>query len=168
MIDLEEAKRLLDYDRETGVFRWAVGRGGLARAGSVAGSTDSKGYRQIRIFGRYQLAHRLAWAFVHGSWPGLHIDHVDRNPQNNAIANLRLCTHAQNHQNTSVRSDSTSGVTGVSYVKRSAKWLAYINREGKRHRLGLFETCEQAIQARLVAKPVVHTFHPIQEQKGAA
>lgn len=162
MIDLEKAKKLLNYDQETGVFRWAVGRGGFSRAGSIAGSTDSKGYRQIKIDGRLFLAHRLAWAFVHGGFPNGHIDHIDRNPQNNTIKNLRLCTHAQNHQNTSVRADSTSGVTGVSYVKRSAKWVAYINLEGKRHRLGLFDSIDQAIKARLEAKPVVHTFHQVQ------
>lgn len=162
MIDLKKAKSLLDYNQETGVFRWAVDRGGFARAGSIAGNTDSKGYTQIRLERRLVLAHRLAWAFVHGYWPDHNIDHIDRNPKNNSIFNLRACTHAQNHQNTGIRSDNTSGVTGVSYVKRSGKWLAYINRDGVCYRLGLFESMADAVCARLAAKQSIHTFHPTQ------
>ena len=32
MIDLEKTKNLLHYEKETGVFRWEVNRGGFALA----------------------------------------------------------------------------------------------------------------------------------------
>lgn len=160
-------RELLHYCPETGVFLWKVWRGGPAVAGSVAGGTDSKGYRQIKLDMRLYLAHRLAWLYVHGEFPSGHLDHVDRNPQNNSIANLRQCTHAENHQNTGVRADNTSGVTGVSFNKESAKWLAYINKGGRKHRLGLFETLEEAVAVRVAAKSEVHTFHPFQQAFGA-
>lgn len=163
MMNIDAAKELLAYDRETGAFTWRVSRGGSAKAGSRAGSIDTRGYLQIKVHGRFIFAHRLAWALEHGAEPDSDIDHIDRNPLNNAIANLRLCTHAENHQNTGLRSDNSSGVTGVSYVKNSGKWLAYINRDGRRVRLGLFENFDDAVAARLKAKAEIHSFHPTQQ-----
>lgn len=162
ILNVARLRELLSYCPETGIFIWKIWRGGPAVAGSIAGGTDSKGYRQIKLDGRLHLAHRLAWLYVHGEPPTGHLDHIDRNPKNNAISNLRLCTHAENHQNTGIRADSTSGVTGVSFNKPSAKWLAYISKNGRRHRLGLFETIDDAVAARLAAKAQIHTFHPIQ------
>lgn len=161
-MNISELKQLLKYDKDTGDFTWLKSVGGLAKSGSIAGSIDSKGYRQIRVNGMLYLAHRLAWLYEYGDFPDAHIDHIDRNPKNNAISNLRLCTHAQNHQNTGVRSDNTSGVTGVSYVNQNRKWLAYINVGGKRLKIGLFKNVEDAIAARLEAKRKYHSFSPHQ------
>ena len=158
MIDQKTCLSLLDYDQKTGVFTWKISRGGMAKCGSEAGATDSKGYRQIRINKRLYLAHRIAWLMVHGDLPLLHLDHIDRNPSNNAIANLRLCTHAENHQNVGLRVDSTSGVTGVSWLKTSNKWLAYIHANGKRHNLGRFLKFSDAVAARAAAKDKYHAF----------
>lgn len=129
----------------------------------MAGSLDSKGYVQIKIKGRLYLAHRLAWLYVHGVFPDSHLDHIDRNPKNNAIANLRICSRPENHQNLGLRSNNTSGVTGVSWNKRSGQWLAYINVNGVRHRIGLFSDKSAAVAARLNAKRDLHKFHPIQQ-----
>lgn len=163
ILTAERLRELLQYCPETGVFLWKIRRGGPAVAGSVAGGTDSKGYRQIRLDMRLHLAHRLAWLYVYDKFPEDHLDHIDRNPKNNAIANLRECTHAENHQNEGVRSNSSSGVTGVSFIKASSKWLAYINKDGRRHRIGLFDSLDGAVAARLNAKEELHTFHPFQE-----
>lgn len=156
--------KFLDFDASTGEFRWnGKGRGWASKTGRLAGSIDSKGYRQISINGKEFLAHRLVWLMVHGELPGSDLDHIDRNSKNNAPSNLRLCTHAQNHQNAKMRVDNSSGTTGVSYIKTSGMWLAYINVDGKRHRLGQFEEKEDAVEARLRAKPKLHTFHPHQK-----
>jgi len=161
-MNLNELSAVLSYCPLSGYFTWKSFRGGKARAGSLAGAIDSKGYVQIKINGKLYLAHRLAWFYASGQWPDSHIDHIDRNPKNNAIANLRLCSHAENHQNIDVRSDNSSGVTGVSWIKKSQKWLAYINRNGVRHRIGLFASIDSAVAARLEAKRQIHTFHPKQ------
>lgn len=62
------------------------------------------------------------------------------------------------------RTDNTSGVKGVSYHKRSGKWMAYITLAGKRRYLGLFGTVEEAAQARRQAE--VELFDPILEAHG--
>jgi len=158
MIDKNTCEKCLTYDPETGIFQRKFHAQKRAIKHDQAGSVDSKGYRQIRVDGRLYLAHRLAWLMVHGVWPAFHLDHIDRNPGNNAISNLRPCTHAENHQNVGVRSDSTSGVTGVSYLKLQRKWLAYINLRGKRIRLGLFDEFASAVQARANGKTKYHAF----------
>ncbi len=59
MIDAHELKSMIHYNSDTGDFTWKSFRGGTACANSVAGSIDTKGYRQIKIYGRLYLAHRL-------------------------------------------------------------------------------------------------------------
>jgi hypothetical protein len=54
---------------------------------------------------------------------------------------------SQNQGNVGIRKDNTSGFKGVSWNKQSKKWLAYINRDGKRDRLGLFDDIEDAKRA---------------------
>jgi len=168
MITKEIVLDRLDFDAEKGIFTWKRFMGGSAKAGSVAGSLDTKGYIQICIKKKLYLAHRLVWLITHGVWPDHHIDHIDMNPLNIKPSNLRKCSHSQNHQNTKVRSDSSSGVTGVSFSKLSGKWLAYINVSGKRYRLGLFECMDDAIKARVKAKEEMHLFHPKQDAKNQA
>ena len=62
------------------------------------------------------------------------------------------------------RSDNTSGVKGVSFHKRSGKYMAYITLAGKRHYLGLFGTIEEAARARREAE--VELYDPILEAHG--
>lgn len=89
---------LLHYDPHTGVFRWAVDRARV-RAGDVAGCYDCNGYRTIRIDGYDYFAHRLAWFFVHASWPVAVIDHLNRRRYDNRLSNLRDVTQSENLRN---------------------------------------------------------------------
>lgn len=80
-----------------------------------------------------------------------HHDHIDRNPLNNRKYNLRPATQQENCMNRSIRSDNTSGITGVAWDKKSCKWRAYISQNGKLLHLGLYDKKEDAIKARLDA-----------------
>jgi hypothetical protein len=150
-IPLERLQKALAYDPHTGVVTWKEDRGGRP-AGSIAGSLKPTGYRHVRVDGRMFQEHRVAWALHYGEWPSANIDHVNGNPSDNRIENLRCVMQAENNKNARRRKDNTSGVTGVLWYKASKKWGAKIHRDGSYVFLGLFESMEDAITARKQAE----------------
>ncbi|HED1260374.1 HNH endonuclease [Enterobacter hormaechei] len=112
--------------------------------GTVAGYINSLGYVQIGIDCVAYGAHRLAWMYVHGNLPEMDVDHINGNPSDNRIENLRLATHQQNMCNRKKRIDNTSGYPGVYFNKAANKWRACIRVEGKRIHLGYFKTAQEA------------------------
>lgn len=77
------------------------------------------------------------------------IDHIDGNPLNNCVANLRITNSSGNAQN---RKD----VKGYYWFKKNKKWRARIQLNNKIINLGLFNTEEEAREAYLVAKRKYH------------
>ena len=87
LLTQESLKELLIYDTSTGEFVWTKQIPG--RRKRKVGTIRPDGYVMIHIVGKFYLAHRLAWLYINGEWPEGEIDHIDRNPSNNAFANLR-------------------------------------------------------------------------------
>ncbi len=58
------------------------------------------------------------------------IDHIDGNPYNNNISNLRLITQSQNSKNTSGHKDNKLGIKGITYNKARKKYQAQIMCDG--------------------------------------
>lgn len=77
------------------------------------------------------------------------IDHIDRNPENNNISNLRWCSYSQNRVNRSKVKNKTSKYIGVSFDKKAKKkqWVAYIELNNKAYNLGRFLTEKEAATA---------------------
>ena len=103
---------LLVYDPDSGELRWKISRSNM-KAGSIAGSiqTLKNGRRdwKIRIDGKYYISARIIWKLHHHVDPGiLTIDHVNRDPLNNRIVNLRLATAHEQNMNTKCTSPSTA------------------------------------------------------------
>lgn len=155
---LEALVSRLDYDPETGQFRWRYTGKGRSRAGSLAGTTKLNGYIEIGIRwagNRYIVgAHRVAWRIVHGIWPAT-IDHKDGNPSNNRITNLRASTRALNAWNRARRRTNSSGATGVYWVEKERLWRVEINA-GRRIRLGSYIQFEDAVRVRQLAERIYH------------
>lgn len=143
-LDQRRLKELLHYDPETGLFRWKVCRKRpKANPGDVAGKRHpSQAYIRIGFDGWMWLAHRLAFLYMAGEWPGEQVDHIDGDPLNNKWSNLRAATPAENLSNARRRRANKSGYKGVSRIRN--KWRAAITKNGKCHYLGVFETPEQA------------------------
>lgn len=143
----EKAKELLNYNSETGVFTWKVGRGGSSKD-SVAGSIDRLGYIQICVSinkkRKSLMGHRVAWFLYHGEIPNV-IDHINMDKSDNRISNIRNCTHSQNKFNTIKPSNNTSGFKGV-YLCRG-KWRAKINYMRRSIHIGTYDTAEEASKA---------------------
>lgn len=75
------------------------------------------------------------------------VDHIDRNPLNNHVENLRWVTRSENSRNRSIASNNTSKFKGVSFHKRDKKYQASIYHEGTRYHLGYHNTAEDAAKA---------------------
>lgn len=148
----DEVRAALDYDPETGVFRWRV-RSDIPPAsngryaGKVAGRVHANGYVSIGLNYIDYRAHRLAWMHVNGVWPVAEIDHINGNPSDNRIANLREASRQQNLWNICVKSSSQSGIKGAHFNKQTGRWWSKIRIDGKQVRLGTFDTAEEAADA---------------------
>jgi len=142
----ERVVELLNYDPETGVFTRKVRRRRFL-AGEVAGTLNGKGYIRIRIDGKDYLAHRLAWLVVHGHLPD-ELDHINGEPSDNRIINLRQATRQENVRNTGMRVNNTSGYKGVCWGKSRGKWIATArDANGKSKYIGRFHNPEAASAA---------------------
>lgn len=155
MVEVEKLREVFSYDAETGILTWRDRVGNVA-AGSVAGRITNKGYIQIGVCGKRYMAHRLAWAYVHGYWPNGDIDHIDGDRLNNRIANLRDVSRAVNSQNErrARSSNKSCGLLGVS--ASLSKWRALIRVDGKKLYIGTFDTPKAAHEAYLSAKRELH------------
>lgn len=151
-INQELLQELLEYCPLTGVLRWKVHRGGTARKGTIAGAIDHEGYRLVSIYNKTYKAHRLIWMYVYGKWPDNVIDHIDRNPDNNTLSNLRDCSHSDNSHNTLRKPKGKSKYQGVYLDHKSGKPTASFRLNGVPKYLGSFGTEEEAYKAYLSAK----------------
>lgn len=152
---LEELTRVLDYNPKTGAMTWKIAVG-TVKAGSPAGCVHKDGRLHIGFKRKIYLAHRLAWLLTYGKWPEQMIDHIDGNPLNNRLANLRDVSNAVNSQNQRKAMSGKSEPLGVNWDKLSRKFRAMIQINGKKKHLGYFLTEEAAYAAYLVAKREFH------------
>ncbi len=161
MIDIHRLRAALAYNPETGALVWRCNRRGkYARVGAAAGYRKATGYITITVDGEAHYAHRLAWMLVHGPIPeGMEIDHIDHDPSNNRIANLRLVSVRDNKANQRGNSRNTSGITGVFWAKHANAWSAQIKAHGVVHHLGYFKNLDAAAASRKAAEEK-YGFHP--------
>lgn len=157
----EELKHFLEYEPDTGIFKWKVPRPHMS-PGDVAGTVrenDGKRYIIITIESKKYRAHRLAWLYMTGEWPEELIDHIDGNGRNNKWVNLRQVDTVNNNRNMRQRVNNLSGVTGVHWCKKDRAWVAQIKTEkNKRGYLGQFKNFDDAVAARKKAE-LEHDFH---------
>lgn len=152
----ERLREVLDYDRASGVFTNRMRRRvNGAAAGAASGHTRKDGYILIGVDRRIYFAHRLAWLYVYGAWPVHHIDHIDGNPSNNRLENLRDVPQRTNVENQRIaRSDSGTGFLGVS--RSGNRFAARIEVRGHKVHIGYFATPEEASAAYVEQKRKLH------------
>jgi hypothetical protein len=108
-----------------GVYRWSMSCNGYA------GRTMKVGGKQRTVFMHRELL---------GLAPGdPDVDHVNGDTLDNRRANLRVCTHAQNHQNRHDRPHR-----GATWHARDKRWVAHVRLDGRQHHLGYFATRHEA------------------------
>lgn len=147
LIDAALVRERLHYDPETGAFIWKVKPAGPVKAGSPAGTINSKGYRVILINWKTYVAHRLAWLYVYGEWPSVQVDHINGDKADNRLANLRLATNSQNQANRGPQKRNKSGVKGVFWNRARRRWVASIRVDGKLKHIGEYRDLTEAADA---------------------
>lgn len=164
MITQERLRDLFDY-REDGQLVRKVSRGRGAKssrwkAGTTIGHMTTGGYILASVdYSIYKL-HRLIWLWHYGSFPGKHLDHIDGNPSNNRIENLREVNCAENMQNQRrPRINNKLGFQGVYQVNQ--RYRAVLTTNKKATHIGYFDTPEEAHQAYLMEKRKQHSFGTI-------
>ena len=156
-ITREIIKEMLDYNLETGVFRWKISTNRRIKIGAIAGTKNWNLYFIIPLNGKRYRAHRLAWMYVYGTWPVYDIDHINGNPSDNRFNNLRDVTTSHNTQNqTKPHKRNKCGLLGVSWHTVGKCWRARICTNGVQMLIGHFKTPEEAHQAYLGAKRKYH------------
>jgi hypothetical protein len=168
--------QLLRYEPETGKLFWkerpvsmfsdgaqsAVHNAAIwngKNAGNEAFITSLlHGHRYAGLNGKKVLAHRIIWKMVHGEEPPT-IDHINGDPSDNRLVNLRAATPVQNGQNSRRRKNNTSGVMGVAWEPRRLKWCVRIHLKYRNKHVGYFDDFDTAVAARKAAE-AKYGFHP--------
>jgi hypothetical protein len=147
--DLSELFDVVDGKLMGRYVPWRRKESNTRVAGKELGYRRPDGYLQVNFKDRFgilhrMLVHRLIYYMHYGKLPTL-VDHINRNPLDNRIENLRVADKSINAYNTQPRRNNSSGKKGVHLYK--GKYRASIYLEGKKVHLGSFERLEDACEA---------------------
>jgi hypothetical protein len=136
----------LEYNAASGQLFWKV-----LFPGKGAGSRLKYGAIKLALERLDFKAHRLCWILHYKQKPadGLVIDHINGDPSDNRICNLRACTQKENSRNSVTPKNSTTNFKGVS--KQGSKYRAYVSVNRRQIHLGRFDTAEEAYAAYVTA-----------------
>ena len=155
MLTQAQLQSILNYNSDTGIFTWKISKSGNKGINSLAGCLHKKSkYYYICINYKHYKLHRLAWLYVYGEWPNI-IDHIDGNPSNNKISNLRNCNRQENMCNQKLRKDNTTGVKGIRFAKHG-KWRVLITSKKIKNHIGYFDDFFEACCAAYSARNKLH------------
>lgn len=150
-LSVEDLRTYVRYDEESGqLIRLSTGR-------KVGVSTKKRGgHRAFNLYVNKKLVsifvHRAVWALGHGSWPKYQIDHIDRDPSNNRIENLRDVAGGVNQLNR--EPIGAVPYLGVRFLR--GKYEARIKKDGKVFQVGTFPSAILAAKARDRAALMLH------------
>ena len=158
LLPLAGLEEVLRYEPEAGKLFWLDHRGTRRSPGDKAGGLDrTTGYIIVKYKGKGYRAHRLAWYLHTGEDPAtMWIDHINGNPVDNRILNLRKCLQSQNRCNSRAKANSTSGYKGVYWCKRNKKYRAQITKNKKVYKLGNYDNPQEAHMAYCIAAVQMH------------
>ena len=137
-IDVELMREWLDYDSESGELRWKKPRTGGVKAGDIAGTKLKQRGKphqmKVELLGQKYQVHRVAWAIANGEDPGdKSIDHINRNPWDNRLSNLRVANATQQSWNRGIMRTAW----GIS--RHRDAWTANIRHENRSIYIGRYD-----------------------------
>lgn len=92
------------------------------QAGNIYKKNEGYWCYQVGIRKVSYLLHQVLWALHNGRWPKGLIEHLDGNPFNNRIDNLKESNQSSNNKFLSKNRRNKSGVNGVFWDNRRGRW----------------------------------------------
>ena len=142
MITQERLKELLDYEEETGFFRWKVSgyAQGRKAKGKIAGTVTHSNTIAICLDKKIYRADRLAILYMTGKYPN-HVLHNNGDVADNRWCNLEDSRHRVNRH----VCRTNTGIMGVSIIKgkKTNMFAGAISKDKKRYQQ-YFPTLEEA------------------------
>jgi HNH endonuclease/AP2 domain len=137
-----------------GVFYWENPLSVRVKKGDVAQVLGNR-YMHVSINRKRYMIHKLVF-FIHHEYVPNIVDHIDGNPLNNEIDNLREADKYKNNWNAKIRKHNRTGLKGVTYHPQTGKYRARIRCMDKVYSLGLFAKKEDAHQAYCIGSIILH------------
>lgn len=97
-----------------------------AVTGADTGSMDAAGYYCVCLFRKSYKVHRIIYSIMNKCTltEEEFIDHINGNPSDNRVENLRVVSKTGNSRNHKIRKSNKSGITGVTLI-RNEGWVAH-------------------------------------------
>lgn len=106
---------------------------------------------EVLIFGLKLLCKRMQlsrFLMDEEDFSGMEVDHIDRNPLNHRIKNLRVVDNATNNRNKPKQEFCSSNYRGVIWDSSRSKWMVRVIVNGKKVFAGRFkDEMEAAVRA---------------------
>jgi hypothetical protein len=122
------------------------------RAGCIG---KGHAYGTVMLDKKSHCLHRVIYCMHTGEWPEI-VDHIDNDPQNHRIENLRAADRHTNNLNRTVQSNNKLGIKNVFWHSAHNKWSVQIWLRGKKVFGKLFDDLEFA---ELVAQEARAKYH---------
>lgn len=141
MLTWEKLHREMVY--ENGRLFWRKPGQGRRVDGNV-GTVDREGYVRINFLREHYMEHRLIWLYHYGVMPTGQLDHINQDPSDNRIENLREVTNRENNLN---KKQSNRTIPPNIYFHHG-KYRVDILYKGTRYKSISYKTVEEAIEER--------------------
>jgi hypothetical protein len=150
----EDLHRLFEYI-DGKLFRKEKTTGSVV-IGEEAGFVENTGYRRVSVKNKKYSVHRLIYHYHYGTEYNGMIDHVDGNPSNNRVENLRKCSSSQNQGNRKRYPNKKHNLPkGVFRKDGRRAYFAQIRVKGVSYSLGTYSSPELAHEAYCLASDLV-------------
>lgn len=142
---IPDFKKYFKYNPITGTLTWINAQGprkSFLMEKKEAGSFGHRRSRNVKLHDKSYRIHRVIWAIVHGKWPKDQIDHINGDPSDNRIENLRVVSNRENCSNRYIHRHGH--LVGTHLRKDTGKWTSKITIGKKVLNLGCYLTAQEA------------------------
>ncbi len=144
ILKFERLREVAEFSEHHGTLVWKVRKSQRVRIGEPMGGFDLDGYRTVGIDGKKYRVCRLVILYFTGKWPEGDVDHKDLNKANDRLDNLRVVSKYENNLNRRSSKMERKHNLPKWVMPHGRKFRAFVRVEGMVHKLGSFDTPEEA------------------------